>query len=387
MIEIPVSEYGERVARLQEILKERGLDAYLVYSNEADFANVRYLSNYWPLFETGGVLVPAEGEPTLLIGPESQTYAEGRSTIERIRKLVCFRESAEPDYPDIEVGSFKDVIKETCGSVNIERLALGSHAIFPQHVYAGLQEALPETEISYADDIITGMRAVKSENEVACLFEAARISEVAFDRVLPTIHPGLTELQVVGMVLEVLYAEGAEYEGLPQYILTGEHGAHAIGRASHTPIRKDDLTIIGTTARVCGYSSSVQRPVCFGKMTDDMRRLVEFGYEAHDKTYELMAPGIPAKEVAVKYEEWVTERGFRDYMLYGPCHGLGLIEVERPWVESSSEYEFVQNMTFEVDTFFYAKEYGLRWEDGIRITGDGVEKMSWPEQAVIELET
>lgn len=385
MAEIPVSEYRDRVKRLQAVLRERELDAYVVYSNEADFANVRYLSNYWPLFEVGGVLVPAEGEPTLLIGPESGTYAEGRSTIERIRKMVCFRESAEPDYPGIKVSDFAGVFKEACGTADIRRLGLGSHAIFPQHVYAELKAALPNTEILYADDIITGLRAVKSENEVACLREAARISQVAWNEVVPKLRPGLTELQVVGMVLEVLYREGAEYEGFPQYILAAKHGSHAIGRAGYTPMKKGDLVIIGTGARVCGYASSCSRPVCFGEMTGDMRRLVEFGYEAHDKTVEMMAAGVPASEVAVKYEEFLAERGFRDYMLYGPCHGLGLIEVERPWMETTSDYLLQKNMTFEVDTFFYTEDYGLRWEDGVRVTADGVDKFTWPDRAIIEI--
>jgi len=385
MAEIPASEYRERVKRLQATLKERGFDAYMVYSNEADFANVRYLSNYWPLFETGAVLVPAEGEPTLLVGPESETYAEGHSTIERIRKMVCFRESAEPEYPGIQVADFESVFKETCGTTSIARLGLGSHAVFPQHVYAELREALPRTEIVYAEDVITDMRAIKSENEVACLREAARISQVAFDEVLAELRPGLTELQVVGMILEVLYREGAEYEGLPQYILAGEHGKHAIGRASHTPIKQGDLVVFGTSARVCGYSSSVQRPICMGKMSDEMRRLVEFGFDAHEKTASMMAAGVPASEVALKYEEFVAEKGFSQYMLYGPSHGLGLIEVERPWVESSSDYELQENMTFEVDTFFYTDHWGLRWEDGVRVVKGGVEKFTWPEQKIIEV--
>jgi len=385
VVEIPVSEYKERVRKLQAILKDRELDAYMVYGNEADFANVRYLSNYWPLFETAAVLVPAEGEATLLIGPESETYAHGHSTIERIRKLVCFRESAEPDYPDIEVADFESVFTETCGTTAIKRLGLGSHAIFPEHIYSELRAALPRTEILYAEDIITGMRQIKSENEVACLREAARISQVAFDEVVQKLRPGLTELQVVGMVLDILYREGAEYEGLPQYILSGKNGSHAIGRASHKKLQPGELVVTGTSARVCGYSSSVQRPVCMGKMTDQMRRLVEFGYDAHEYTAELMKMGTPAKEVAIKYEEYVTKHGFRENMLYGPCHGLGLIEVERPWIESVSEYNLQENMTFEIDTFFYTEDYGLRWEDGVRITPSGLDRFTWPDRKVIEI--
>ena len=59
---IPDEEFAQRRKRVQEAVRAASLDALLVHSNEADFANVRYLSDYWPIFETAGVLVPAEGE-------------------------------------------------------------------------------------------------------------------------------------------------------------------------------------------------------------------------------------------------------------------------------------------------------------------------------------
>ncbi|MFZ4695975.1 MAG: hypothetical protein ACOYMV_12695, partial [Verrucomicrobiia bacterium] len=69
---------------------------------------------------------------------------------------------------------------------------------------------------------------------------------------------------------------------------------------------------------------------------------------------------------------------------YGPCHGIGMIEVERPWIETSSEYALQPSMTFQLDTFFYTPEgsalarengrpFGLRWENGCRITESGCE--------------
>ena len=70
MLAIPNSEYTRRIKRFQENIRAAGLDAALVHANEADFANVRYLSEYWPTFEAAGVFVPAEGSPVLIIGPE-----------------------------------------------------------------------------------------------------------------------------------------------------------------------------------------------------------------------------------------------------------------------------------------------------------------------------
>ena len=42
------------------------------------------------------------------------------------------------------------------------------------------------------------------------------------------------------------------------------------------------------------------------------------------------------------------EEGFAKYMLYGPCHAIGMMEVEQPWMESVSKYDLKENMTFQV---------------------------------------
>ena len=42
-------------------------------------------------------------------------------------------------------------------------------------------------------------------------------------------------------------------------------------------------------------------------------------------------------------------------------------------MESTSEYTREANMTFQADTFFSGKDFGLRWEKGIIIRPDGTE--------------
>ena len=48
----------------------------------------------------------------------------------------------------------------------------------------------------------------------------------------------------------------------------------------------------------------------------------------------MMKAGKPAGAVVKDYEAWVKSRGFEKYLLYGPCHSIGMIEVEQPWMES-----------------------------------------------------
>lgn len=381
---IPEAEFAARVGRVQEEVRARGLDALLVHADEADLANVRYLSDYWPIFETAGVLVPAEGEAIQIIGPESETFARDRSHLRKVRKILEYRESAEPEYPELRLDTFASIFAEL--GIKPKRIGIAGMSILPVTIYEALRRDCPDAEIVRADDIVTNMRVIKSEAELACMREAFRISEIALEAVLAEIRPGMTELQVVGIAQRAMYENGAEYEGHPTYVLSGVNSTHAIGRPSHRVLQKGDYVQLNIGARVCGYSSSVGRPICLGKMTPEMRRLTEVGLEAHYKTQEWMKAGVVAKEVVEKFYKFVREKGCGDNLLYGPCHGIGLMEVERPWMESTSEYPLQENMTFQVDTFLYTAEFGLRWENGVRVTADGVERLSDARMEIIELD-
>jgi len=385
MLAIPDSEYKERIRKFQANISAAGLDAALVHSNEADFANVRYLSDYWPTFEAGGVFVPAKGQPVLIIGPESETYARLRSKIRRIEKMTEYRESAEPDYPTIKVATFPDVVKRAMGGRRLKKLGLVGYSILPVPVYKRLQRELKGVKLVKADDTLVNMRIIKSANEIALMRKAFKVSEKAIDAILGEIRPGMTELQVIGIAQREIYTHGGEYEGHVLYCFCGPKTCNAISRPTHNRIKKNTMIQLNIGARVGGYSSSVGVPFVIGKLPPEKKLLWAFGLEAHLKTIDLIRAGRPAADVVREYEEFVKQRGFARYMLYGPCHGLGMMEVERPWMESSSTYNLQENMTFQVDTFFYDKDFGLRWENGILVRKGGAAKLSSKYMKLIEL--
>lgn len=374
--EIPRSEFQERIRRVQAELARRGLDALLTFGNEAEPQFVRYFSDYWPAFESAGVLIPVEGEPLLLIGPESLTYAQSRSKIEQIRQILQYRESSEPEYPGKPLDTFAGVFDEISGGRGVRRLGVVGYPITTVPVWEGLRQAMAGGEIVRADDIVVEMRKVKSENELALLRQAFRISELAIEAVLNEIKPGMSEVQVVGIAQEVIYRNQAEYEGHPLYVLSGRNSANAIGRPTLKKLQEGEVIQLNIGARFGGYSSSVGRPIVLGHMPDDVRGLLQMGLDAANKTMEIMRAGVQAAWVAQTIKDYITGRGYGDAILYGPCHGIGLMECEHPWIETNSDYVLQENYTFQVDSFLYTRHYGARWEDGVRVTLDGVEQFS-----------
>ena len=108
-IMIPVEEFKQRVANAAKLVQEKGLDVLVVNGSEADYADTRYFSNFWPLFERCGVAIAANGEAALMVGPESQVFAGDFSWMDRICVVYQYRESANPAYPELKSETFKDV--------------------------------------------------------------------------------------------------------------------------------------------------------------------------------------------------------------------------------------------------------------------------------------
>jgi len=382
---IPKQEFYDRLKKFQVNIQKAGFDACLVHASESDMANVRYLSEYWPTFEASAVFVPAEGESVLLVGPESEIYAAHRSVFANIEKMIEYRESAEPECPGMAFASFTDVMAKYSPEGRINKLGIVGWAITPLPVYMSLKEQLPEVELIKADITFLPLRFVKSENELDCMRKAYAISELAVETIINEIKPGMTELQVIGIAQREIYKHGGEYEGHSLYCFCGASTNNAISRPTHNKIVKNEVIQLNIGARVSGYSSSVGLPISIGPLPERKRSLVDFGLEAHFKTIEMLGAGIPAGEIVKDYEAWVKSRGFEKYLLYGPCHSIGMMEVEQPWMESTSNYDLQKNMTFQVDTFFYDHDFGLRWENGVIIKEGGVEKLSSKYMKVIEI--
>ncbi len=384
---IPDYEYKERIARAAELIREKGLDVMVVASTESDYANARYFSGFWPLFERAGVAISARGDAALMVGPESAIFAKDFGKLDKVFVLREFRESADPSYPELHADTFKDVFKAIGVTGENIKIGLGSYVECTLPIFEGLKDSYPKAEISKCNDIMVSLRQIKSENELACIKEGFRIIELATDEVIRNLKPGVTELQMVGVAQRVIYENGAEYEGLPMYVFSEESTRHAISRSRYREIGKGDIVQLNLSAKIDGYSPSIGLPVVMGKLEGERRRIVEFCLEAHNWTVDRIKAGVMASDIAKDFYKLYEENGMKDNFVYGPCHGTGMIEVEAPWMETTTDYLLQKNMTFQVDTFISGPTFGARWEKGIVVGENSCISMTdYLKKGIIEID-
>ena len=373
---IPDYEYKERVARAAAILQREGLDALIVNGNEADYANPRYFSGFWPLFERAGVAISADGRAALMVGPESAIFGADRNKLDKTFVLTAYREGADPDYPELKPDTFADVFKYIGVTDKKIRIGVASFLDTSVTIYNAIREAFPEAQIVDAGKVMVELRSIKSENELACLREGYRIANIATEEVIKAIRPGMTELQMVGVAQKAVYEHGAEYEGLPMYVFSEASTRHAISRSSYREFQKGDIVQLNLSAKIDGYSASIGLPICLGQLGQERRDIIQFCRQMHSWTIDQVKTGVLASDIAKNFYKQYVDNGYEKNYVYGPLHGTGLIEVEAPWCETTSNYNLKTNMTYQVDTFIATDTFGVRWEKGIAVKENGVEILS-----------
>lgn len=373
-------EFQLRVERVQKEMQKQGIDVLLAFGNEAEPQFQRYFSDYWPSFESAGVIMAAQGAPILLIGPESMTYARDRSRISEIRRLAAFRESSNPEYPGHTLDTFADVIDNLQILGPLRRMAIAGYNLVPHYLFEELKQALMRfqgIEIVHGDELVLKLRMVKSAAEIECMRYAGKITARAMDYTIERMQPGMTELEVRGLALGRMHELGAENESYPTWVLAGLGGNQAISRARHKIIEKNELVHLQIGARYEGYASTIGRPVIFGKPEKWMKNAIQAGYEGYQAVFAELVAGNNAGNVARAYLRTMRKNGYADWLLYGPCHGTGLMEGEPPWIEENSDYIMLENMTYCICLFMGNKQgYGFRLEDSIRVAEGEAENMT-----------
>jgi Xaa-Pro aminopeptidase len=384
---LPPSDFTDRITRLQARMQKEKLDIIITFGDEAEPQYVRYFSDYWPSFETAGVFIPRVGQPCLLIGPESATFSRAWSKLPDIRRLKEYRESSEPEYPGEVLATFPELFRQAIDGESFRRIGIVGYPLMPAPIHASITEAAKQLscEVVRAENLVIEMKRIKSEREVELMRQAARISEEAFSRLLRIIRPGMTEIQVVGEAHKLIRDLGAECEAYPMWCSCGSNSTQAISRPTHRKIGKNELVQVQIGARLGGYASSIGRPLVFGSPAQEVRSFIETGLGAHRKVVDSLKARVPASDIDAVYREFLRARNAEQFILYGPCHGTGLMEGEHPWIEKSSDFLLEENMTFCVDNFMRTDAYGLRWEDVVRVTRDGVEEFTNKFQELLVL--
>jgi len=360
-------------------MNDQGLHACLIYGDEYRKENLRYVGNYWPLFERGAVIVPLIGDPMIIAAPEGEMFCREMSAWPDVRLLPEFNCVTVPDlieYPMAHYTSLTAIREELQDGNPLRRLGVVGIDSIPTPLMEKIEAGFKGVEIVDAADLLFKLRMTKSANEVACLQEAARIADEGYKLMIEQVKPGMTELELAALAYGECTRQGAE--SIPFCLITsGERVNTIIGRPSRKVIADGDMIMAAIAVQVEGYVATLNFPFVAGEMSKEQKAFIDILVEAEESALAQIKAGARQGDVVRAVKSCFQDKDVTEYDLYPPLHGCGLAEAESPYPDENSDALFVAGMTVNTDVSLFGHPHGSnRIEESLLVTETGYKSMS-----------
>ncbi len=272
------AEYARRYAALRARMAAAGLDAVIVPGGPSHWSfggGMLWLTGHWEWHALACyVLVPAEGEPTLVT-------SMGGTHAEAVRREVA---AALSDVRSSRNGQYAEVLAERIAELGLEGGRIGLLEIDPRHgdhlpvnQYETLRRRLPRAELVFTSGWLHALLSVHSAEELDCVRRAGELCEAAMAALIARARPGVTEYQLRAAAAGAILDGGGEVDFLIIGSTPMDAPAMVFGnpRPSARALARGDLVLMELAAGYRGYTAQIGSPVTLGPPNDTVRRFWE----------------------------------------------------------------------------------------------------------------
>lgn len=377
MVKIQESEFKKRIEIIQLKMEKENLDAVMVYGDEYRKENLRYVCNFWPIFERGALFIPKKGEPIYAGAPEGENYVKEMgvwSDVRNIADFACVSVPEEIHFPLVTLSSLGETIEETLkGGKNLGIIGMSD---IPVILLRKIESVKTDMFLTDASDLIYGMRLIKEQAEIACLREAGRQACEGYKRLMEYAVPGNTERLAAAAGESAARMAGAE--AINFTIFCSEARTNTmIGRDTDKVIEDGDMIMACLAVQYEGYTASAAYPFVAGRASDRQQRFLSVLFEASDTQLNYLREGEVMGGMVKAVRNIFKREGLDKYDIYPPLHGIGLAEAESPYPNEKTSSCFKAGMTVNSDISLFGHCVGSnRIEEGFVITKEGWESLT-----------
>jgi len=367
-------ESEARISKVKDILRNKNLDAALVYYDEFNIGNGWYLTGWCPQFESGAVLIPQTGKSLILGGPESEPFAKMDSTITETRNFPVFMVPDE-EYPNATIIDFPQLFSELNTEIgSVKRIGLVGSGRMPVDCYQQIIEGFKGVELVDITSDFLQLRVGKSAWERQQIRSAFELADFAYDAMKSMVKPGVSEIEIAAAGEFAVRSRGASGFGFSTIVGSGLRSNAVVPTASSKTLQGGELVMIGIAPKVNGYAGVVgdALPVD-GIYTPIQKEFINHLKEAFRVTKAQLLPRKSGKEIDAPARAYFEKHGLSKYLVCPFVHTIGLHEAEAPFFGPQSNDVLQEGMTVCVDISFFGHPElnGVRIETGYEIGAGG----------------
>jgi Xaa-Pro aminopeptidase len=235
-------------------------------------------------------------------------------------------------------------------------------------------------------DLVETLRERKDEDEVSLISQAADIAVRALEPTLAAVRPGMSELEVAGILEKALRDEGSEGFPFPSIVATGPRSALPHARASSAIVREGDFLLLDFGAELHGYCADITRTVVVGASNEEQRMVYEVVRGANEEAARAIRPGMSGRDADAIARGYIEQRGFGDLFGHSLGHGVGLEVHEAPRLARTSENALAEGAVVTIEPGVYRPGWGgVRIEDDVVLDAAGPRILTRFTRELIEL--
>lgn len=358
----------QRLARLRERMAREGVDGYFGLRWE----HMRYLTGL--PFDESEIAGSGESGKFLVGMDQVWLVADSRYTI------AARREAPDTTLYEIyaQLYEFWPDLTTTAG---VKRVAIEAMTI-PHNTWQRLEQAAPGVELVPVEGWVEAQRQHKEPSELERVAAASAVADRALAGLLPSIRPGVTEIDLALDLEWRMRTGGADRLAFDVACLAGAEAALPHGAPGRRPVERGNVLLFDFGAQVEGYRSDMTRTLFVGEPTARDRDVYRLVAAAQDVVFDRLWESIPGAQAGEpmptgpamdELARSVIEADGR-FPVYGHGlgHGIGLATHELPGLGKRSPDEPLPRRTvFSVEPGIYIEgETGVRIEDLVVVDVD-----------------
>ena len=323
------AEYNRRKASLLHRMAAEKLDALMLFQQESMFWLTGYDTFGFCFFQC--LLLRADGRLALLTRSADLRQAQRTSTISDIR-IWKDSESANPAL-DLKA------LAQDFGLAG-KRIGAEFESYGLVHANGKKLEAAFDDFATLSDHslIVTRLRAVKSDEELVFVREAARLSDLADQAARDATHAGANEGDILGAQHNAIFSAGGDYPGNEFIIGSGGDALLCRYKAGRRILDTDDQLTLEFAGTFRHYHAAIMRTHIVGTPKPLHRRYHAAAEEALHACQAAMKPGNLAGDVFNAHTQVLDAHGLSSHRLNACGYSLGA-KFTPSWMDWPMFYE------------------------------------------------
>src|ERR1051326_2338962 len=353
--------FKPNLAQIQSLIKRDALDALIGMSPE----NFTYLAGVYILTVSsirprqGFVIIPAKGEPALVICSIEKSLAQAESWIRDVRVYTEF-----VDNPiDALVAALKDKgLAQGKFGIDLDYLPASSHQ--------RLTKSLPGAQFVNTTEHVSEVRAIKTPEEVSFMEKATKETHRAVLDAMAQSKIGEDERTIANRIANNIIDNGANGT-LFVCFASGNRTSQAHAHATDRVPREGEIIRFDVGGTYGAFATDFARTYSTGNPSPMQRQVHRQLCEVQEATINAMRPGIAAEDIFYVCTDEFKKRGL-------PCtlphigHSFGIELHENPMIRPGDKTKLKPGMVINIEPMTFDDERSYYHpEDLVVITENG----------------